>query len=330
MRDRKICIFGAGALGGALAARLGASLRNTSISVIARGEHLAEIQENGLRVWENGKRDSVTARVRATDNPAELGEQDIVFTALKGHQLPDAAPGIATLLGAGSRVVMIQNGIPWWYFYGDPSSGHEGERIPLLDPGNVLWDLIGPERVIGCVIYQGAEVVAPGEIHITPNGRCIFGEPSGALTPDLDSVAAMVELGGWRVERTARIRNEVWRKLMGNAAFNPISALTRATLADMIDDPNVAAIVRSLMDEIRAVGTALGAEFDILPDQRMALSRPMGAIKTSMLQDLERGRKMEIAPLLEAPAYLARLTGMATPTLDMIVALVNRLELSAA
>jgi 2-dehydropantoate 2-reductase len=323
-----ICVFGAGALGGALATRLATVLSPDLISVVARGAHLRAIHARGLKLWETARSEPWVARVRATDEPSELGPQDLVITALKGHQLSGAASGIATLLGPKTRVVMIQNGIPWWYFHGDRISGRQGERIPVLDPGNHLWDLIGPERVIGGIAYQGAEVVAPGEIRITPGGRFILGEPSGALTPELHQSVQFIEQAGWRVNETDRIRNEIWRKLMGNASFNPISALTRATLADMIDDPAVASVIRKLMAEICAVGTALGAEFDISPDERMAVSRPMGAIKTSMLQDLERGRTLEIAPLLEAPAYLARVTSVETPMLDTITALVNRLVLA--
>jgi 2-dehydropantoate 2-reductase len=321
----KICVFGAGALGGAFAARLAAS-SGARISVVARGEQLAAIQKSGLRLWEKDVR--LDACVHASTEGADFGPQDLVITALKGHQVPAAAEGIAALLGPNTRVVMIQNGIPWWYFHRDFASGHDGESIPILDPSDKLKQLIGPERVIGCIAYQGAECIAPGEIRITPNGRIFLGEPSGELTPDLETVARLIEAAGWHVERTTRIRHEVWRKLMGNAAFNPISALTRATLSDLIDDPGVSGVIRDLMNEIRAVGAALGAEFDITPEKRMQLSRPMGAIKTSMLQDLERKRSLEITPLLDAPLYLGRLTKVPTPVLEVITALVKRLELS--
>jgi 2-dehydropantoate 2-reductase len=226
---RTICVFGAGAIGGALAARLAVAPASsaTTVSVIARGEHLAAIRRSGLQLWEKGDEKPTITRLRATDHPDELGEQDLIITALKGHQLPDAAHGIATLLGPETRVMMILNGIPWWYFHADRFGGHEGERINMLDPQAALWNLIGPQRVMGCVAYHGAEVSAPGQVRLTSEGRFAIGEPSGTLSPDLDLVAELLESARWTVTRTRRIRDEIWSKLLGNAAFNPVSINSR-------------------------------------------------------------------------------------------------------
>lgn len=327
---RRICIFGAGALGGAIAARLVTQkpFSDITVSAIARGTHLAAIRRNGLRLWTGASPEPLTADVLATDDASRLGPQDLVITALKGHQLPAAAKDIASLLHTDTRVLMILNGIPWWYFHADTASGHEGERLPELDPRGDLWRLVDPVRVIGCVAYYGAEVLEPGGIHLTDQGRFVFGEPSGLISRDLENTSTLFEYAGWQVHLSGRIRDEIWQKLLGNASFNPISALTRATLTGMIDNPEVAAVVKRIMAEVRAVGESLGARFNLSIEERVDQAHALGPIRSSMLQDLERGRALEIDPLLQAVVTLGRVTGVSTPTLDVILALVRQLDRS--
>ena len=323
----KICVFGAGAIGGALAVRL-ALVPGVSLSVIARGAHLTAISTHGLRLTAPNQAPCMV-RLHATDDAFTLGPQDLVITALKGQQLPAAAHGIAALLGPETRVINIQNGIPWWYFYRDAASGRAGERIAGLDPGGALWELVGPARIIGGIAYHSAEIFAPGHVHLASAGRFILGEPSGALSPDLETASQLLEGAGWQVGRSARIRDEIWRKLLGNAAFNPVSALTRANLAEMIDNQAIAAVIKTIMTEVRAIGEACGARFDVSPEERMAQARQMGPVKPSMLQDLERGRALEITPLLGAVSYLGQQTKVPAPILDTMLALVSQLDFLA-
>lgn len=324
---KNICIYGAGALGGAFAAKLADGLgEDATISVVARGAHLAAIREHGLSLFETGAEKPLTVRLAATEDAAELPKQDLVITGLKGHQLGAAAEGIATLLKDGTRVVMILNGIPWWYFHRDTLSTHAERQIEELDPGGRLWRLIGPGRVIGCVAYQGAEVVNPGEVRLSGKGRFLLGEPSGAITPDLEAVAGLLTGAGLSIEKTVRIRDEIWSKLKGNAAFNPISALTRALMSDIMDDPALVVTVGKVMGEVRAVGEALGATFDYSVAERLEQSRSFGPVRTSMLQDLLGGKPLEITPLVGMVVSFGRLTGVPTPVSETVLALVTQLD----
>jgi 2-dehydropantoate 2-reductase len=321
-------VFGAGAIGGALAARLAMApaLAATRISVVARGAHGDAIRKNGIRLWSAGEDQPLVANVAASEKAADLGPQDLVVTTLKGHQLPAAARELAALLEPATRIVMVQNGIPWWYFHADSASGLEGERIGELDPEGLLWDLVGPRRIIGAVAYQAAEVIAPGEIRLTGGGRLVVGEPSGAMSGDLEIAGAALEASGWQIVRSPRIRDEIWRKLIGNAAFNPISALTRARLTNMIEDPVLVAIIRQAMDEVIAVGASLGAKVEMTAEQRINEARRLGPVRSSMLQDLEAGRSMEIGPLVQAVALLGDRVNVPTPVLDVVFGLINRLD----
>jgi 2-dehydropantoate 2-reductase len=325
---KTICIYGAGALGGTIAAKLAVNLgEDVTISVVARGSHLEAIRKEGLRLWEAGADKALQVRLTATDNPADLPPQDLVITGLKGHQLVPAAPGIARLLHDGTRVVMILNGIPWWYFHRDRQSGHAERQIEELDPNGDLWRLIGPQRVIGCIAYQGAEVVRPGEIRLSNNGRFILGEPSGETSIDVEAVAARLTQGGVDVSISPRIRDEIWSKLMGNAAFNPISALTRALMSEIMDNPALATLVGQVMGEVQAVAEALGARQAISIEERLDRSRQIGPVRTSMLQDLLAGKALEIVPLVGVVVSLGRLTGTPTPVSSTIFTLTRQLDL---
>ncbi|MBX4894850.1 MULTISPECIES: ketopantoate reductase family protein [Rhizobium] len=327
MSIKTICIYGAGALGGAIAAKL-ASREDSDIdvSVVARGAHLDAIRRDGLSLQEADAETPLTVRVTATEDPKTLPAQDLVITGLKGHQLPLAAEGIAALLKQGTRVVMILNGIPWWYFHRDTRSGHAELQFDELDPGGGLWRLIGPERVIGCVAYQGAEVVSPGEIRLSHKGRFVLGEPSGEMSADLAAVAAVLTGADLSISTTPDIRSEIWSKLMGNAAFNPISALTRALMTDILADPALMDMVSKVMKEVRAVGDAVGAQFAMSVEQRLEQSRHIGGVRTSMLQDLLGGKALEIAPLVGMLVALGRLTAVPTPVSETILALVTQLD----
>ncbi|MDL2406558.1 2-dehydropantoate 2-reductase [Rhizobium calliandrae] len=324
---KTICIYGAGALGGAIAAKLALGLREqATVSVVARGTHLEGIRTQGMRVWEAGAASPLVARVTATDNAAELPPQDLVITGLKGHQLGAAVAGLAKLLHAGTRVVMVLNGIPWWYFHRDEQSGHAERQMEELDPNGDLWRLVGPERVIGCVAYQGAEVVNPGEIKLSNNGHFVLGEPSGQATSDIEAIAALLKQAGINIQNSPRIRDEIWSKLMGNAAFNPISALTRALMSDIMGNPALSAMVAQVMNEVKAVAESLGARMAISVEERLERSRQIGPVRTSMLQDLLAGKALEITPLVGMVVSLGKLTGVATPTSATILALVTQLD----
>ncbi len=324
---KTICIFGAGALGGTIAARLASALTSGhTVSVIARGAHLEAIRQHGLTLWPAGATAPLTVAVEATDDPSMLPPQDLIITGLKGHQLGAAASGIGLLMHDTTRVVMVLNGIPWWYFHRDTLSKHGETQFEELDIGGSLWRSIGPDRVIGCVAYQGAEVTAPGEIRLSNDGRFVLGEPSGESSDDLKAIADLMTSAGLTVSTTSRIRDEIWNKLMGNAAFNPISALTRATMADMMADPALANMASQVMTEVKGVGEALGATFTRTIEERLEQSKGVGDVRTSMLQDLLAGKALEIVPLVGMVVSLGRLTGVPTPTSETILALVTQLD----
>jgi 2-dehydropantoate 2-reductase len=327
MTIRNICIYGAGALGGAFAAKIASASSDVNVSVIARGSHLSAIRENGLTVvYDRDGLEPVAARVTATDDPSTLPKQDLVITGLKGHQLSAAVEGIASLLKPDTRVVMVLNGIPWWYFHRDTESGFAERQLPEVDPDGRIWDLIGPQRVIGCVAYQGAEVVEPGKIRLSGKGHFFLGEPSGEMSADLAAVAALLDGSDLEARPTARIRDEIWAKLRGNAAFNPISALTRALMDGLMANPDLAQMVRRIMNEVQAVGTALGCRFTRSADEQFASANGFGPVKTSMLQDLLAGKQLEIVPLTGMVVSLGKLTNVPTPVCETVLALAVQLD----
>ncbi len=328
MSIKTICIYGAGALGGAFAAQIAHTLRGkVTVSVIARGAQLEAIRDQGLSVvYDDGEFPPISAQVIATDDPASLPPQDLVITGLKGHQLSAAADGIASLLHPHTRVMMILNGIPWWYFHRDQDTGFAERQLPHLDPGGRLWTLIGPERVIGCVAYQGAEVIKPGCTKLNGQGHFFLGEPNGELSADLQALAALLGEAGLDIRPTQRIRDEIWAKLRGNAAFNPISALTRALMVDLMANPGLAQMVRKIMNEVQAVGTALGCRFQRSADEQFASANGFGPVKTSMLQDLTAGKALEITPLNGMVVELGKLVDVPTPVCETVLALAQQLD----
>jgi 2-dehydropantoate 2-reductase len=316
----KICVFGAGAIGGHLAARLAHA--GEDISVIARGAHLRAMQQNGLRFI--GKGLDFTARLKATDTPAEAGPQDAVIVAVKAPALPEVAERIAPLLGPHTPVVFAMNGIPFWYFYGQ-AGPHRDWRLDRLDPGGKLWRLIGPERSIGCIVYSGNEVIEPGTVRNTSGARnrYMLGEPDGSISERAKTLAAAFIRAGVEAPVTPDIRSEIWTKLTGNVGFSPVSALTLATLDKIGAAPDVLQVCRQLMTETIAVAKALGITVKTDLDRALDPKLPRAAHKTSMLQDIELGRPMEIDALLGSVQDFARLGGVPTPQLDAVIALLT-------
>ena len=315
----RICVYGAGAVGSYLTVLLAHA--GAQVSAVARGPHLAAMRENGLRLLIDGE--ELVVEVPATDEPAALGKQDIVIVTLKAHSIPGAVDGIRTLLQRHTPVVSAVNGVPWWYFHGLDSP--YGERhVESVDPGGAIWRGIGPERAIGCVVYPSVEVVVPGVVRHLSDNRLILGEPDGRRSERIVALASLLLGAGLRAPIRSRLRNDIWMKLWGNLAFNPLSALTHATLDVLATDPGTRAIAEAMMIEGRAVGGALGAHFAMDLDQRINGAAAVGAHRTSMLQDLTLGRPLETNALVGAVRELGALTGVATPTIDMVHALIEQ------
>jgi 2-dehydropantoate 2-reductase len=315
----KICVYGAGAVGGYLGAKLGAA--GAEVTLITRGPNLAAIAARGLRLLEGD--DELMARPRCLGEGAALGPQDYVITTVKAHSGPAAAAAMAPLLGPESAVVPALNGIPWWYFHGLEGAWRD-HRLASVDPGGRQWREIGPARAIGCVVQGAFEAVEPGVVRCRGGARLELGEPDGSNSPRLEKLCRVLEAAGIEAEPQSDIRQRLWAKLWGNLAFNPLSVLTQATVGGLAGDPGVRAVARAMMVEGRAVAEALGVDFAIDVDERIRLAAAVGAHKTSMLQDLEQGRRLEIDALTGAVAELGRLTGVSTPTIDMVYALVVR------
>ena len=315
----KIAIYGAGAIGGYMGAMLAKA--GADVSLIARGPHLAAMKANGLTLIKDGERETVS--VTATDNPAELGVQDFVIVTLKAHSIPMVTDAMQPLLGPDTAVVFAVNGVPWWYFYGH-GGALDNTRLHSVDPGNAIWDAITPERAIGCVVYPATEVEGPGVIKHISGDRFSLGEPNGEISERCQTLSALLKSSGLKAPVRPKIRDEIWIKLWGNCSLNPISALTGATLEDMCRDEGTSAILRQVMLEAQAAAEATGIKFSIDVDKRMAGAEAVGAHKTSMLQDLEMGRPMEIDALVTAVTEIADHAGVETPVLKMILSLVRR------
>ena len=315
----KVAIFGAGAIGGFLGARLAAS-GEAEVTFIARGPHLAAMQANGVRLIGGGE--SITVHPRCVADAREAGPQDAVIVTLKAHSLPDAAPRIAALFGPETALVTGINGVPYWYFHGVDGTFRD-RRVESVDPGGTLWDVLPPRRVIGCVVYPAAEVVEPGVIEHTYGDRFSLGEPDGSRSPRIEALSKLLIGAGLKAPIRPRIRDEIWVKLWGNLAFNPVSALTGATLDRLTAPGELRDLCRAMMLEAKEVAEALGIRFAIDVDRRIAGAAEVGEHKTSMLQDLERGRKMEIDALLGAVVELGAMTEHAMPQCRAVLALVR-------
>ncbi len=314
----KVAIFGAGAIGGYLGVKLAAA--GADVSFIARGPHLAAMRENGVTLKSGGE--EIVVRPLCTDDPAEAGPQDFVIVTLKAHSLPDAAPQIKHLMGPDSTLVTGINGIPYWYFYGVDSPWRD-RPIESVDPGGALWQTLHPSRVLHAIVYPAAEVTAPGIIEHSYGDRFSLGEPDGSKSERAEALSKLMIAAGLKAPVRPRIRDEIWVKLWGNMAFNPISALTGSTLDRIAGRPDLRAVSRAMMVEGRDVAEALGIRFSIDVDKRLDGGAEVGAHKTSMLQDLERGRPMEIDAILGAVVELGRLVERPMPNCEMMLALVR-------
>jgi 2-dehydropantoate 2-reductase len=314
----RIAILGAGATGGFLGARLAKA--DAAVVLIARGPHLRAMRESGLRLIEaNGE---TTVPVEATDDLAAIGSSDFVFVTLKAHSMPSIAEDLAANLGPDTTVVSAQNGIPWWYFQRHGGE-HEGIHLETVDPGGVVGRTIDPKRVIGCIVYAATSVVGPGIVHHVEGERFSLGELDGSQTERIARLSALLAGAGLKAPIQPRIRQELWVKLMGNAVFNPLSALTRASLGAMAESTVLAPVVRAAMEEVDAVAARLGITMPVSIDQRIRGAARVGNHKTSMLQDLESGRPMEIDAITGSVVELAGRLGVPVPHLETIYASVK-------
>ncbi|MEP6739975.1 MAG: 2-dehydropantoate 2-reductase [Caldimonas sp.] len=311
----KIAIVGAGAIGGFLGAKL--SLAGEQVIFIARNRNLAAINANGFRLILEDGREEHASEVRAAADAAEAGVQDAVLVTVKAHQVRDVLPALQALVGPGTMLVTMINGVPWWYFQRLPGAW-EGRTLESVDPAGVLAAAIDPARVIGSVVYPAAELVAPGVVRVIEGNRFTLGELDGTKTPRLEALSQAMMRAGFKAPVTKDIRAEIWLKLWGNCSFNPVSALTHATLEGICSDPGGRALVEAMMREAQAVAGKLGVAFKISIEQRIAGAAAVGAHKTSMLQDVEHGRALELDALVGSVVELARITDTPVPTIEAI------------
>ena len=317
----RIAIAGAGAIGGYLGARL--AKNGADVILFARGAHLAAMQDRGLRVVSPDGDFEVKPQV--TGDLAAIGQVGVVFLGVKAHSLTTLAPQIGPLLGPETVVVSTQNGIPWWYFQNYPGDLN-GLHLERVDPGGAIAKAIPPERVVGSLAYFSTDIAAPGVIHHTEGNRISFGEPDGTRSDRTKKIAEVLISAGFRCPITTRFRHEIWVKLLGNVAFNPISALTGGTLEELVRHSETSAVIRAIMGETEAVAAKLGIELPISIDQRMAGAEKVGAHKTSMLQDLEAGRPMELEPIVGAVIELGERLGVSMPSTRAVYACVKMLD----
>ncbi len=311
----KIAVYGAGAIGAFVGSRLAEA--GHEVALIARGAHLEAIRSNGLRV-ESELFGPAHYKLQATADPAEVGPVDYLLLGVKAMALTAIAPLCAPLLGPETAIVSCQNGLPWWYFHG--LDGEADTRVEAVDPGGVIWKHLPPERVIGGIAYISSEIPEPGLILHTEGARFPMGEPSGERTERSKAFSQALIAGGIKAPIRNDIRHELWVKLMGNAIYNPMSCLTRATMRGMLDDPQLYEVMRRAMDESQETAAAVGVQIAFSSEQRLEGSRAAGEHKTSMLQDLEAGKAPELEPITGAVLELARKRQVEAPTLETVYA----------
>jgi len=316
----KICIFGAGAIGGYLAACLHDA--GADVSLIARGPHLKAIKENGLKLEINGEMRSFN--LNASDDPADFGQQDYVIIALKAHGIIHITESIQPLLGPETAVVSAVNGLPWWYFHkANTNTVLDDKPLISVDPEASIWTKIGPKRAIGCVVYPACEISKPGTITHIEGNRISLGEPSGESTERLKTLSDLMIKGGLKAPQKKRIRDEIWIKLWGNCSFNPVSALTGASLDKIAEDPDVRKLVAEIMNECKQVGEALSIRFAVSIEDRINGAGKIIGHKPSTRQDIEMGRPLEIDPLVTALIEIANQLQIDTPRLVGVTALLK-------
>ncbi len=321
----KFLIAGAGAIGAYVGARMARA--GEDVTLFARGPHLRAMQERGVRVI--SPEGDFIERPRIIGDLAEAGPVDVIFLGVKAHGLTQLAPRVAPLIAADTTVVSTQNGVPWWYF--QTSAGEfSGLQIERVDPGGVIAKSIPPQHVVGSIVYFSTEIVEPGVVRHTEGNRISLGEPDGSRSERSRKIAEALIRAGLRCPVSARLRNEIWVKLLGNVAFNPISALTHATLVQMARDPEVSALVRNIMVEVEAVAAKLGIELPVSIEQRIAGAEKVGEHKTSMLQDLEAGRPLELEAVVGAVVEIGERLGVAMPHTKSVYACTKLLEKMSA
>ena len=318
----RICIVGLGAIGGLFAGWLGGGLAPASLrlSALARGATLAAVQRHGLQFESAGV--ITTVPLHAAADPAALGKQDLVVVAVKGPALAGVAPAVQALCDSHTQVLVAMNGVPWWFFDGLPGPC-AGLRLRSTDADGRLQSLLPSAQVIGCVVHASCQVPAPGRVLHVQGSGLVIGRPAGGTDPRLQAVAALLTQTGFAVTVSERIQRELWFKLWGNMTMNPVSALTGATADRVLDDPLVRAFISAAMREMQAVGAAFGIPIEQTPEDRHAVTRKLGAFKTSMLQDLEAGRPLEVDHLVLAVHEIAAHLGLATPNIDALLGLVR-------
>lgn len=313
----KIAVVGAGAIGGYLAVKL--AQMGHEVSVVIRGANLQAVRENGMKLIMDDGSEHV-AQLYATDRVADLPVQDIVILGMKAHQVAAVAADIPALLGPESIVVTAQNGVPWWYFH-KHGGAYEGRRVEAVDPGGAVSAHIDVARVIGCIVYPACEIVAPGVIQHIEGNRFSLGEIDGSDTPRIHMLADVLRQAGFKAPVSSDIRSELWVKLWGNLSFNPISALTHATLVDICEFAPTRELVARMMREGQTIGEKLGVNFKVTLDRRIAGAAAVGKHKTSMLQDIEAGRPIELEALVGTVIEMGRITDTPTPNIEAVYAL---------
>jgi 2-dehydropantoate 2-reductase len=317
----KICVYGAGAVGGLMAAWLARSPGN-EISAVARGAQLEALRKDGLRVRDRATGKVGTFSVLASDDPAVLGPQDYVIVAVKAQNLTEVAAGIAPLLGPDTSIVTAMNGVPWWFFDCIKFGGGR-ERLESLDPDGSLARAMPTQRVVGCVVHFAASTPEPGLISHNMGKKLILGQPGGANTTRVKRIANALTLAGFEIAVTGSIEKEFWVKLLGNVSFNPVSALTVTTADRLIESREIKAYMVEVMREVLAIGRAVGIDADIDPEARIDMARVLGPFKTSMLQDLEAGKRLEIDGLLAGTLEIARKAGVKAPYTESLFGLIR-------
>lgn len=315
----KICVVGAGAIGGALGAHLARG--GHDVSLVARGPHLQAIVAKGLTL-RRGTED-VTIRCPAGDDPARFGPQDLVVIGVKAHGVGPILPRLKPLMGPETIVLPALNGIPWWYFH-KAGGKYGGRAVRSVDPDGAMQKAVDPARIVGCVVYGAGDIPEPGVVRQTsPDQPLVIGEPDGSDSTRVAALATALSVPAMKVTADRKIRNAIWTKLLGNVAFNPVSALALAHMQAIAESPQLHALVRNIMTEAMAVGRAHGIEFSMTVDQRLAMAGRLGPVKPSMLQDVEQGRPMEVEAIIGAVAELARLENVPTPAIDAVYRLLS-------
>jgi 2-dehydropantoate 2-reductase len=316
----KICIYGAGAIGGYLASALDQA--GAKVTLVARGPHLSAIQKNGLSFEKDGK--TSNHRLPANENPCRFGPQDFVILTIKAHGIPKLTQNLLPLLGPQTAVVSAVNGLPWWYFHRAQSgTSLDNKHLQSVDPGGVIWTTIGPDRAIGCVVYPACEIAEPGLIRHLNGDRFTLGEPSSQPSKRVETLSSLMIAGGLKAPQKTKIRDEIWIKLWGNCSFNPLSALTGATLDQIGNDPSALALVREIMTEVQRIGEAVGARFNVSIDRRINGATRIIGHKPSTRQDIEAGRQLEIDPLVTAVLELADRLKIDAPALRHVSSLLK-------